>query len=107
MGQSYVVNGAKVSCTMGTVDVPLRTTPGRRVKLRGQDRANIGDCIPMVNVGPFGVCKMTHMPCVPACAMWLNGKTNVLVQGLPALLDKSIAICPVGAGVLKIKDDGQ
>lgn len=32
MSESYVVNGAKVSCTMGTVDVPLRTTPGRRVK---------------------------------------------------------------------------
>ena len=56
MSESYVVNGAKVSCTMGTVDVPLRTTPGRRVKLKGKDRANIMDCIPYVNVGPFGVC---------------------------------------------------
>ncbi len=107
MSQSYVVNGAKVSCTMGTVDVPLRTTPGRRVQLRGKDRANIGGCVPILNVGPFGVCKTTQMPCVPACAIWLNGKTNVLVQGLPALLDKSMAICPVGAGVLKLKDDGQ
>lgn len=71
------------------------------------DRANIGDCKPMVNVGPFGVCKMTHLPCVPACAVWLNGKTDVLVQGLPALLDQSMAVCPAGAGILKIKDDGQ
>ena len=97
MGQSYVVNGAKVSCTMGTVDVPLRTTPGRRVKLKGKDRANIMDCIPYVNVGPFGVCKTTHLPCTPACA----------VGGMPALLNKSMAVCPVGAGMLKIKDDGQ
>ncbi len=74
---------------------------------RGKDRANIGDCVPILNVGPFGVCKTTQMPCVPACAIWLNGKTNVLVQGLPALLDKSMAICPVGAGVLKLKNDGQ
>ena len=107
MSESYVVNGAKVSCTMGTVDVPLRTTPGRRVKLKGKDRANIMDCIPYVNVGPFGVCKMTHMPCTPACAVWLNGKNNVLVGGMPALLNKSMAICPVGAGMMKIKDDGQ
>ena len=92
MGQSYVVNGAKVSCTMGTVDAPLRTTPGRRVKLRGKDRANIGDCKPMINVGPFGVCKTTQMPCVPACALWLNGKMNVLVQGLPALSDEKMAV---------------
>ena len=51
MGGSYVVNGAKVSCSMGSVEVPLRTTPGRSVKLRGKDRANIADCIPLVNVG--------------------------------------------------------
>ncbi len=107
MSKSYVVNGAKVSCTMGTVDMPLRTTPGRRIKLRGKDRANITDCKPMINVGPFGVCKMTHLPCAPACAVWLNGKMDVLVQGMPALLSSSIAICPAGAGVLKIKDDGQ
>ncbi|MCI9123566.1 MAG: DUF4280 domain-containing protein [Eubacterium sp.] len=107
MGQSYVVNGAKVKCSMGTVAVPLRTTPGRRVKVHGKDKANIMDCKPMINVGPFGVCKMTHVPCVPACFIWLNGKTDVLVQGFPALLNKSIAICPVGAGVLKLKNDGQ
>ena len=39
--------------------------------------------------------------------MWLNGKNDVLVNGMPALLDKSKAICPVGAGILKIEDDGQ
>lgn len=106
MSNSYVVQGASVSCTMGSVNAPLRTTPGRRVKLRGKERANIGDCIPLVNVGPFGVCKMTKLPCTPACAVWMGGKTNVLVQGLPALLDNSKAVCPLG-GILKFKDDGQ
>lgn len=107
MSQSYVVNGATISCTMGTVDMPLKTTPGRRVKLRGKDRANILDCKPLINVGPFGICKVTHMPCVPACMVWLNGKANVLVQGIPALLDNAISVCPAGAGILKIKKDGQ
>ncbi len=107
MGQSYVVHGAKVSCTMGTVEMPLKVLPNRRVKLRGKMRANIGDCKPMVNVGPFGVCKMTKLPCVPACVIWLNGKMNVLVDGLPALLSNSMTVCPVGAGILKIKKDGQ
>ena len=107
MGQTYVVNGAKLKCTMGTVDAPLRTTPGRRVKLRGKDRANIGDCKPIINIGPFGVCKVTHIPCVPVCIPWLIGKMNVLVQGLPALVNNSMTICPVGGGVIKIKNDGQ
>lgn len=107
MSESYVVNGAEVSCSMGAMSVPLRTTPGRRVKLRGKERANVADCIPLVNVGPFGVCKTTQMPCTPACAMWLNGKNDVLVEGMPSLLSHSKAVCPVGAGILKIEDDGQ
>lgn len=107
MGESYVVSGAKISCSMGTADAPLRTAPGRLVKLRGKDRANITDCVPLLNVGPFGVCKLTKMPCVPACAVWLKGKNDVLVQGMPALLSGSMAVCPAGAGILKIKDDGQ
>ncbi len=107
MGQTYVVNGAKVKCTMGTIDAPLRVLPSRRVQVRGKAKANILDCKPMINVGPFGVCKMTHVPCVPACVVWLNGKMDVLVQGAPALLNKSVAICPVGAGILKLKNDGQ
>ena len=107
MGKYYVVNGAKVSCSMGTVNAPLRTTPGRRVQLGGKDKANILDCIPMVNVGPFGVCKVTQMPCAPVCTPWLNGKNDVLVGGMPALLDNSITICSVGGGVLKFEDDGQ
>lgn len=107
MSETYVVNGAKVSCTMGAVDAPLRTTPGRRVQIRGKNRANIADCVPLVNVGPFGVCKTTGMPCTPACAIWLNGKNDVLVEGMPALLDKSTSVCPLGAGLLKIEDDGQ
>lgn len=41
MGGSYVVNGAKVSCSMGSVEVPLRTTPGRSVRNLGERTGQI------------------------------------------------------------------
>ena len=107
MAKSYVVSGAKVKCTMGSVEAPLRVLPNRRVLAKGKPKANILDCKPMVNMGPFGVCKMTKLPCVPACVMWLNGKMNVMVQGAPALMKNSMAVCMVGAGILKLKNDGQ
>lgn len=107
MASSYVVDGAKLSCTMGANSVNLKVIVPHRVKLSGANRANIGDCMPMVNIMTFGVCKTTGMPCVPACAMWLNGKNDVLVGGLPALLSNSMTICPAGAGVIRITDDGQ
>ncbi|MCI9022006.1 MAG: DUF4280 domain-containing protein [Eubacterium sp.] len=105
--EPYVVSGAKVSCSMGTVDAPLRVTPGCFAKANGKERANIMDCVPMLNIGPFGVCKMTKVPCVPACGGWIKGKYDVLVHGMPALLKSSMAVCPVAAGIIKIKDDGQ
>lgn len=107
MGESYVVNGAKISCTMGAKPSSLTVLPMSRVQMRGVNRANVGDCKPMVNVKPFGVCSTTTMSCVPGCTMWLNGKMDVLIAGMPALLSNSIAICPVGAGVIRITEDGQ
>lgn len=104
---SYVVMGAKLSCTMGAAPTPLTILPPRRVLMSGKPRANIGDCKPMVNVMPFGVCTTTTMPCVPGCSVWMNGKVDVLVDGLPALVDTAMAICPVGGGVIRITDSGQ
>lgn len=107
MAESYVVEGAKLSCTMGSTESSLSVIPPHRVQLRGSNRANVGDCIPMVCVPTFGVCKTTGMPCVPGCTMWMNGKNDVLIGGLPALLSTSIAVCPLGAGMIRITDDGQ
>lgn len=107
MGSAYVVNGAKLSCTMGANSVRLQVIQPHRIKLNGENRANIGDCKPIVNVDTFGVCKTTGMPCVPACTTWINGKNDVLLDGLPALLDTSMAVCPAGAGIIQITDSGQ
>jgi len=50
---------------------------------------------------------LTPMPCVPACAMWLGGKTDVLVGGMPALMTGDKAVCPLGAGMIEVKQSGQ
>ncbi|MSS65033.1 DUF4280 domain-containing protein [Velocimicrobium porci] len=107
MGASYVVEGAEISCTMGEITGKLKVVPPHGVKLKSGNRASIADCKPLVNIPSFGICKTTQMPCIPACAMWVNGKSSVLIENFPALLSNSIAICPAGAGVIKIEDDGQ
>ncbi len=107
MAKCYVVSGAKINCTMGTVKAPLKVLPTRRVKVKGKLKANMLDNLPYVNVGPFGVCKITKLPCTPACTPWLNSKTNVLVQGVPALMEHAVSVCMAGGGVLKFEDNGQ
>ena len=109
MGISYVVDGAKISCTMGVAKSALKVLPTRTVVLRDSKRANIGDSKPFVNIQPFGACKISSppKPCTPACAMWSGGKVDVLVENLPALLSDSKLICTAGGGIITIDDDGQ
>jgi hypothetical protein len=109
MGTEYVVEGAALKCTMGISSSKLAVIPPHRVQLRGKNMANIGDCKPFVSVPPFGGCKVTSppKPCTPACSMWLGGKADVHIQGMPALLDDSFTMCPAGGGMITISDSGQ
>lgn len=110
MGQSYVVNGATLKCMLGAAPSTLTVLPVNRVEINRKAKANIGDCKPMVNIKPFGTCaKMAPpVPCTPMVAgVWLKGKTNVTVGGLPALMSDSMAICSCGGGIIKIQKDGQ
>ena len=114
----YAVMGAQLECQHGTVPSNLVVLPQRTVILKGKLRANIGDCIPLVNVLPFGLCKSpanpavaaamgAPQPCMPACSIWIANKKDVLIQGLPPLLEKSKALCPLGAGIITVKKSGQ
>ena len=108
MIQEYVVDGAQLECTMGAAP-SKRSVPPHRVKLRGKGRANIGDSMPFSNIAPFGACKITSppKPCTPACAKWISGKTDLLVDGEPALLNTDMNVCTAGGGIVTIKESGQ
>ena len=124
MAKEYVVLGAQLECKMGTAPSKLVVLPQHRVQLGGKPKANIGDCKPMVNVMPFGMCKslanpavaaataakygtLTPMPCTPTCSIWIGGKTDLLLDGMPALLNSDKAVCPLGASMISITDSGQ
>ena len=123
MGKEYVVMGATLECSMGSASSKLIVLPVHRVQLKGKFRANISDGKPFVNILPFGQCKslanpavasataaaqgtLTPMPCTPVCTMWMGGKTNVLVDNMPALLNSDKIVCSF-AGMIKINDSGQ
>lgn len=109
MSKEYVVAGATLECSLGTVSSKLNVLPLNRVQLKGKNRANIGDAKPFVNILPFGACKITSppKPCTPACVMWIGGKTDAIIDTLPALLNSDILVCAAGGGIIKIKDSGQ
>ena len=124
MAKEYVISGATLKCSMGDSTSKLVVLPTSRVKLKGKPKANITDCKPMVNVKPLGKCKsminpavaaataaaqgkLQPMPCTPMCSIWIGGKTNDLVGKKPALMKGDKAVCPLGAGMIQVKDSGQ
>jgi hypothetical protein len=95
-----------------------------RTHFTGKFEANIGDCVPFVNVPHFGFCRsltnpatasataaamgaLTPAPCTPTCSIWLGGKIDVLLDGMPALLTGDKAVCPLGAGLITVETSGQ
>lgn len=111
MGTSYVVDGAKISCPRGGQSSSLKVPVGHGFSINGKNAANIGDSKPIVNITPFGTCKVpppvNQIPCACAVAApWITGKVDFIVDGMPALTSDSIAICTLG-GVIQFDDDGQ
>jgi len=106
----YVVSGAKLKCTMGTISAPLIALP-KGVSMDGKPVATMTDCIPYVNIGCFGKCNVVPTapkPCTPA-GVWMNTSKDLKVNEIPALTEDSCMICPLGlgAGIITIKSTGQ
>lgn len=124
MAKEYVVDGAKMECNMGDASSNLKVLSIHCVQLTEKNKANIADCKPYDNVPPFGKCKslvnpavaaatsaangkLTPMPCTPACSMWIPSKTDYMIDDMFPLMNTDKAVCPLGAGMIKITDSGQ
>ena len=121
---SYVVAGAILTCEYGTQPTRLKLPYSHGVYVKGKAQTNVTDCVPGVNITSFGNCsclmnpavQTSHMvdingvkkaPCMPVFTMpWLSEKSDVLIEGQPALLKSDQQKCLYG-GLIRIEDDGQ
>jgi CDGSH-type Zn-finger protein len=120
---SYVVAGAILSCSCGTQLNRLKTPYCHGVHLKEKAQLNVEDRMPMIHIMPFGNCTsrlnpsvltgqfdiegVQKAPCIPVITTpWIDGKTDVLVEGQPALLSTCVNQC-IHGGRIVIEDDGQ
>ena len=117
-----VLGGAVLQCSFGMMPSVLNVLPLSRV-LSSMPLAAITDCVPMVNIMPFGMCSsisnptvasataaafgvLTAMPCIPVIAgTWVPGSQTVLIGGKPALNQSCKLTCAYG-GIIEIKSPG-
>jgi hypothetical protein len=108
-GKTYVVEGATLTCSLGTIQNQLQIPKSHNIYIKGIKQANIGDHGGGSNILSFGPCHRSSPPppCVMATSMkWVGGKENVFVDDEEAILNTSVNFCACG-GVVSIVDDGQ
>jgi hypothetical protein len=119
-----VVNGAKLKCSQGMAPSSLTVLPLNLTSAGGPvPSATVMDCVPLLNIAPFGMCQtqanpqvaaataaamgaLTPMPCVPVITgTWSPGAEGVTIAALKALTSDSKCSC-AWTGSIEITDPG-
>ena len=119
-----VVNGASLSCSMGTATSSLVVLPTNMVNGCNQPAANIMDYIPLTNIMTFAMCNASTNPtviaataaaqgvktpgaCIPATASpWSPGASTVNIGCMPAVDDSCTLTCSY-SGTISVTSAGQ
>jgi len=122
----FVFNGVKLECSMGDMESYLEVPdPEGAGFISGEKAANIKDCIPILNIRPFGRCKsplypptasatalnfgvLQPMPCtVPNIIgdKWENWEESGLyIRGAPVLMHSATLNC-IFSGTIAITEN--
>ena len=115
MGPLQVIDALnQIMCTGCPAPSVLTVTSQPTVFNTEQLCATIMDCIPMVNLKPFGPCAFTPEPpspsggpCIPKPAgTWTPGATTTTYDNMPALRQTDTLQCAMG-GTIMILNPGQ
>ncbi|GAA4027343.1 hypothetical protein GCM10022409_09160 [Hymenobacter glaciei] len=103
MSKKHVPANVFLKCDKGVTPCRLQIMrPGPN--LYDEKWAVESDALPLVNVTSFGLCAITHAPCVPATVRWQNpllGSTKIVAMGMPQnpLMDDSFLPCTLGGKI--------
>lgn len=110
MNKYIVKNGAKLKCTLGSMESELQVPKNNGAVVKQGNEAVITNFIPEVNIQSFGICNCPltgEAPCIPVTVMpWIQGKMDYLIGEIPALMEDSILPCLKG-GIISVKKHGQ
>ena len=97
----YIDKSNECECMMGTLKGSAKTLGhGFDTYLTAMDH------IPIMNIPPFGQCKLSpvpHIPCIPKTSLpWIMTSSTVIIKGVPVLTEDSKCIC-LNGGIISIK----
>ena len=104
-----VCTGATLLCTCGQLPATLTVTQRAVRHTSTLPLATVADCLPLVNIGPFGSCAAPANPIplpIKTCTVvpvgtWLVEEPSILIDGVPVLTHTATLLCANG-GVISI-----
>lgn len=100
----YVPEGVFLVCDKGDIPTQLICDPDP-INLYSVKYADENDRKPILNVQPFGTCKVLGGPCVPPLLTWTKLKEDVRLHGFKPLLETSECICAAGGKITIFLDE--
>ncbi|SFR63897.1 DUF4280 domain-containing protein [Anaeromicropila populeti] len=107
--EEYVVMGARLECALGATPSVLMVPVTKGFTIKNKIVATQVDMVPLMNVMPFGVCKISSppLPCIPTpVGPWMKPHSKVTACNIPVLTTSSCLMCARG-GKISIKSSGQ
>jgi hypothetical protein len=105
-----ITETAILECDKGSIPTPLSVTSQNFCYLANKLIATENDNQPIVNIKPFGVCRLKpsavgYLPCVPSPTAWQKTSDKDEISGKKILTENSTCPCSTG-GTIKIQDKG-
>ena len=104
--RDYVVEGAILTCTLGTVQGEMLVTSQQKVKIGGKLKATGEDKIPKPPFFGSCICSSPNPPCSPVFKEWEQTSKGSTMKGKSFLMTDSRIECTKG-GLITISDVGQ
>jgi len=99
-----VCNKAKLVCSCGSNQGGIRADRSN-YRIEGSDIIVDTDSKPIINLGDFGVCKITGSQCIPVTQLWSNC-SHVEIEDRAIVVANSSLTCSIG-GTITVADPGQ
>ena len=105
-----ITDRAILKCNQGTITSNLTVTSQHFYYAEDKLVALEEDKIPMVNIMPFGQCRLKpsitgYLPCTPAPIAWQQTTLKDVVNGMKILTEESICPCATG-GTISVQYKG-
>lgn len=101
MKKKYIPDNSTLVCDKGQLSTRIKVTHSNNSSLYGELFVTEADMVPNENIFPFGICSLTHKPCLFNPLYWDKCAEGIKVNGYKLVFEDACLICKQG-GMIRV-----